>query len=381
MRNDLIRVAILGLNLPTTRRLGDYEVTGIPIRVEPRLRVSFRLWLREGLTGVDFSRAVLKAEHIDDLYRSRDPHYIAFTERLLLEIGAYDIIVFSTFNPFHPELLLSRLSNKIKVLGFTDDPHATYTRGIPYLWAFDAAYYISPGYSDQFLFRDLFKALNYPRARWLPLVQPIEYPELSPSQIEERSIKVAYVGAPTGTKVDRLTQLDQVFGTELALHGRWRLSGYYGLTRALLGKRPLLRRVRPLSSADKERLYLNTMIGFNMHVSDRPAECGNMRTYENAAFGMMPLCDRAALNAQTEIFEEGREAIYYESVEDAIALIRHYTANKKDRVRVATAAHHRARAEYSWDKVTRDFLDWLVALPHSAPYLTERVQTVSPKDS
>jgi spore maturation protein CgeB len=171
---------------------------------------------------------------------------------------------------------------------------------------------------------------------------------------------MVYVGAPTGSKIDRLKALDQAFGSDLALFGRWRMNGYYGYIRPLLGELPFFRTVRPITQADKLALYRNTKIGFNMPVSDMPSECGNMRTYEAAAFGMMLLSDRAGLNLQSQIFEEGTEAIYYDSIEEAIELARFYVNNTEERTRIALAAHRRALAEYSWEKVTHEFLTWLI---------------------
>jgi glycosyltransferase involved in cell wall biosynthesis len=360
MSSTRTRVAILGLQLESPRTLGRFEVHGVPLPSIGGLRQSFRAFLRDGMSGASYQRAAQKAEHVDDLYRNRDPLYMDAAEKLIEGLRAYDILIFSTYNPLHPEMLADRLHDKIKVLGFTDDPHSTYVRGIPYLWAFDAAYYISPGYSPSMGFAELFNRVGFRRVRWLPLAQPIAYPQLSIDEIRNRSINIAYVGCPTGSKVDRLLALDRAFGREFALYGRWRLGGYYGYVRPLIGEQPFFRRVRPISPEGKAALYRNTMIGFNMHVSDRPSECGNMRTYETAAFGMMPLCDRAGLNLQRQIFDEGTEAIYYNNIEEAVELARHYVSHPEERARIAFAAHRRTCAEYSWDKVTHDFLEWLV---------------------
>ena len=355
-----IRVAILGLQLDAPRQLGRFNIHGLDIPTPRGFRKSFRNLLRDGLSGAFYDRSLLKAEHLDDLYRNRDPQYMAAAESMIAQLQSFDVVICSTYNPLHPELLIDRLHNKVKVLGFSDDPHSTYVRGIPYLWAFDAAYYISPGYSPSMGFASLFEKIGFHRVRWLPLAQPITYPKLSHDQIRHRSVKLAYVGCPTGSKLDRMRALDKAFGSDFALYGRWRMKGYYGYIRPFLGEPPFFRHVSPISNESKKRLYLDTMIGFNMHVSDVPSECGNMRTYETAAFGMMPLCDRAGLNLQREIFEEGKEAIYYDSIEEAIDLARYYLNHPEERTRIAMAAHQRACTDYSWEKVTQDYLEWLM---------------------
>ena len=363
MKNTLIRVAVVGLHLSECRVLGRFEVHGVPMPPLVGARRSLPSLLRDGLGGTLYRRAVLKAEHIDDLYRTRNPQYMSAAKDMIESLRKFDVVVFSTYNLLHPELLLEGLHDKIKVLGFTDDPHSTYVRGIPYLWAFDAAYYISPSYSSRMGFAELFAQVGFKRVRWLPLAQPINYPQLTEEDIRNRSVQIAYVGCPTGSKVDRLRALDQAFGSDFALFGRWGMKGYYGYVRPLLGERPFFRTVLPISHADKLALYRNTKIGFNMHVSDLPSECGNMRTYETAAFGMMPLCDRAGLNLQCQIFKEGTEAIYYDTIDEAIDLARYYLSHSEERAQVAFAAYRKTITDYTWEKVTLDFLNWLVNIP------------------
>ena len=354
MKNTLIRVAVVGLHLSECRVLGRFEVHGVPMPPLVGARRSLPSLLRDGLGGTFYRRAVLKAEHIDDLYRTRNPQYMSAAKDMIESLRKFDVVVFSTYNLLHPELLLEGLHDKIKVLGFTDDPHSTYVRGIPYLWAFDAAYYISPSYSSRMGFAELFAQVGFKRVRWLPLAQPINYPQLTEEDIRNRSVQIAYVG---------LRALDQAFGSDFALFGRWGMKGYYGYVRPLLGERPFFRTVLPISHADKLALYRNTKIGFNMHVSDLPSECGNMRTYETAAFGMMPLCDRAGLNLQCQIFKEGTEAIYYDTIDEAIDLARYYLSHSEERAQVAFAAYRKTITDYTWEKVTLDFLNWLVNIP------------------
>jgi glycosyltransferase involved in cell wall biosynthesis len=358
----LIKVAIIGLQLEHPRILGGYEVHGVPLEFANGFIKSPRLLLRDGVNAIDYRRSVLRSEYVDELYRTRDPVYMSAANQLIKELENYDILIFSTYNPLHPEMVAQCLVNKLKVLGFTDDPHSTYVRGIPYLWAFDAAYYISPSYSSTMSFEELFKKVGFKHVRWLPLVQPIKYPELTLEDIRNRSIQIAYVGNPTGSKMDRIVELNGAFGENFALYGKWRFNGYYGFMRPLLGERPFLRKVHPISVQEKRSLYLKTMIGFNMHVSDLPSECGNMRTYETAAFGMMPLCDRGGLNLQTQIFEEGKESIYYNDLKEAIELAHYYLKHSDERIQIAWSAHKRAREEYSWEKVMFEYLEWLSSI-------------------
>ena len=62
------------------------------------------------------------AEGIDKLYREKDPQYMAFIRDFVATFKDYDLIVMSTFNPVHPEVLHRDLPKPIKILGFIDDP-------------------------------------------------------------------------------------------------------------------------------------------------------------------------------------------------------------------------------------------------------------------
>jgi hypothetical protein len=349
----------VGLTLPEPRRLGRYFIEGIQVPSLPGVRASMRALIRDGVSGTRLSRAVLKSEWVDELYREGDPAYSRFADALVARLRSFDVVVFSTYCPLHPEILVSELRGATRVLGFSDDPHSTYVRGIPYLWAFDAAYYISPSYSGSMSFAELFGRVGFTKVRWMPLVLPRDYPVLDAEQIRNRSRTCCYVGNPTGSKFDRIRALKRRFGSEFEVYGRWPLHGYYGFVRPLIGESSFLRPVRSISAVEKETLYLSTKIGFNMHVSDRPAECGNMRTYEAAGFGMMSLCDRGALNLQSTIFEEGREAIYYSDLQEACALIEEFSRDDGKRTSIAQLAHRRFHSDYTWNKVWREFLDWL----------------------
>jgi spore maturation protein CgeB len=95
-----------------------------------------------------------------------------------------------------------------------------------------------------------------------------------------------------------------------------------------------------------------------MHFSDLPSECGNIRTYETPAHGMMMVCDKAGVEAHSKIFEPGKEAIYYDSLDHAIELIEHYLHYNDERVNIAKAGYERFWRDYEWEKNLLKFLRW-----------------------
>ncbi len=87
------------------------------------------------------------------------------------------------------------------------------------------------------------------------------------------------------------------------------------------------------------------------------------RMYEIPAHGTMLLCDKAGLNAHEQIFEPDKEAVYYDSIEDAIEKIEYYLKHDEERERIARAGFARVHRDYDGESNLKRFLDWALALP------------------
>jgi hypothetical protein len=309
--------------------------------------------------------ALHTAAGIDALYRSRDAAYMAFVEDFVDEFDDADIIIVATYNPVHPEVLHNRLARPTKILGFIDDPHSTYVRGLPYLWAFDGAFYISPSYNDDHDFPTALASWGCPASHWFPLV-PHKLPVFPASDdfFSGRDIDVVYIGGSYGAKINRLAMLKRALGPRFRVHGRWGLNGYVGLARGLLGKPVYPHRVSPLTDSQRTSLYCRAKIGINMHLSTFPAETGNMRMYEVPAHGALLLCDKSALGLHERIFRADHEAVYYEDLDDALEKIRYFLVRDAERIEIARRGYERVQRQYTFDGVLLDLLDWALSIPH-----------------
>jgi spore maturation protein CgeB len=87
-----------------------------------------------------------------------------------------------------------------------------------------------------------------------------------------------------------------------------------------------------------------------------------MRMYEAPAHGMMLLCDKAGLNAHAQIFEPDKEAVFYDSIEDAIEKIEYYLEHEDERINIAQAGFARAQRDYDGELNLKNFLDWASGL-------------------
>lgn len=308
--------------------------------------------------------ALQTAAGIDALYRDRDIDYMRFAGDFVDAFADADLVILATYNPLHPEILHRQLPRATKVLGCIDDPHSSYVRGIPYLWAFDGAFYISPGYNAHYDLPDALRMWGCRATHWFPLV-PRKLPSLQPSDgfFRNRDVDVVYIGGSYGPKIERLARLKRALGTGLRVHGRWGLNGYVGILRGLLGRTIYPHRVSPLSDDERTTLYCRSKIGLNMHLSNAPAETGNMRMYEVPSHGALLLCDKSARGRHETIYRADHEAVYYDDVADALDKIRYYLAHDEERIEIARRGFERTQREYTFDVVLKDLLDWAASIP------------------
>lgn len=326
-------------------------------------RRTWRSLLVNGRDGYVRERALWFQQFVDEMYRDRDPAYLRLVDEFIARYGDFDVLVFGIQCFIHPEILATRLSRPTKILGFVDDPVSTYAHGIPCLWAFDGAYYVSPAYSQAMSMDELLALAGCSHRFWLPLTPPAQAPEAADDAFfARRDIPLVYVGKPYRSKVDRLAKLKAHFGSAFHVHGRWPLKGWWGPAKMLLGDFTFPYRVRALMQAERTAIYWRTKIGINMHWSRFPMETGNMRMYEIPLHGVMLLCDRAARGLHAQVFEPDREAVYYDTIEDAIDKAEYYLAHEDERVQIARRGFERAWRDYSWEKVFAEFLDWAVTI-------------------
>lgn len=174
--------------------------------------------------------------------------------------------------------MYKNFKNSIKVLGFIDDPISTYSRGLPYIWAFNGVFYISPSYEERLMKNELTK-WGIKNHFWHNLI--VKKDEIKINNYDDffrnRKNDVVYIGGWYGQKVDQLSLLKKKFGDRFSYYGRAPLGGYAGYIRPIKGQRVFLYRVKSLSNQERTSIYTSTKIGFNMHLTGVFKECGNMR--------------------------------------------------------------------------------------------------------
>ncbi len=126
--------------------------------------------IKNGYSGSSLFSRFRNPELIQKMYLEKDPEYFTFLSAFKERYSDFDIIF---MNPgvdlVHPEYLIKNFPNAIKVLHFVDDPHASYSYGFPYSWAFDAATYISPSYSENYSMEEILNLVGFKNTKWFPL--------------------------------------------------------------------------------------------------------------------------------------------------------------------------------------------------------------------
>lgn len=342
-----------------------YEIqTFDPVRyIDKRRRLALGDLIRGGLSNYLFRSRLYSAVEVDRLYRSRDPDYMRLLTDFVEKFKDFDLVILGNYNPIHPEILYHELKKPIKVLGFIDDPFSSYIRGVPYLWAFDGAFYISPSYDERWLFEEKIQQWGCGEHYWWPLRQERRpKPRADEAFFRNRDVDLVYIGRAYGDKTDRLVRLRRHFGKRFRIHGYWPFNGYYGVIRGLWGKPILWSRVPSLRRDERRDLYFRSKIGVNLHLSNVPRETGNMRMYEVPEHGAMLLCDKAGRDAHAQIFDPNREAVFYDSIDDAIEKAEHYLKKADDRVAIARAGFDRVWKDYEWGLRLKGLLDWASGL-------------------
>ncbi len=358
---------VVFFDFPFQGRVGDYEICSFDVTkfFGRSNHFDWNELITAGLRGFVKTQGIALYAHIvDELYRERDPAYFRLLHEFMETHGDADIILMGQANFLHPEFLFHELKGATKILGFIDDPFSTYRAGIPYLWAFDGAFYISPSYDEKTLFPDALDRWGCHSHYWWPLVTQkfIRPPTIGDSFFSPRDVDLIYIGKGNRWKIPRLAKVLSRYKNRFVVHGPWRMGGYVGILRSLVGKPAFVRRVTSISETQKFELMWRTKVGLNMHMSHTPRETGNVRMYELCAHGVCQVCDTAGVDGHAKIFEPTSEVVFYKDIDDAIEKIDWLLGDEKSRIQIARAGFERYWRDYDWEDNLLRLLDWASGL-------------------
>ena len=324
--------------------------------------------LRLGLSGSSLFGRLRNPEYINKLYLSDDPGYIKYLNEFKERYHDYDVIV---MNPgvdlVHPEFLYKNFPDSIKCLHFIDDPHTTYSYGLPFSWVFDCATYISPSYNVNFTMKEILKLAGFKKTKWMPhCVTNINKPKYGIKELEKQLItrnnKAIYVGSYYSGKNQRLIHLKKELKNNLDIYGRYPLKGFFlPFSSFALGK-PLLSRVKSISNNQRDDYYNKYSIGINMHLSSPSLETGNARLYELAYHGLAQVVDTSSSSLVENIFEPEKEILTYTNINECVEQVKRLQKDKDLRYKIALNSYNRALKEYNYKDRLIDLFEWFKSI-------------------
>lgn len=256
---------------------------------------------------------------LDNLWHKKDATLLTMYEKLLETLENYDIFVNWNGINVHPELV--RQLPTFNVYACFDDPEASNMLSKPVAWAYDL---VLVGNIAEL---DAYRSWGIREVRHWPLgFFATDYdPTLTAEKIlsGNRDIDISLLcEREMHYRAERIERFVSAFpnGT---YYGKGWPNGF-------------------LPEQQKVPLYQRTKIGPNFHNSTGPI---NFRTFILPANGVMQICDNRSHLA--ELFELDKEAVGFDTVDEAIELTRYYLAHDEERRRIAAAGWQRAVRDYN----------------------------------
>ena len=297
------------------------------------------------INHINYCSYFYTANDLDIAYRNKQPGLIKLYNEVENMIKEFDAFFVLDVNPYHPDFL-EKLPVYTAFYSF-DDPDASFLRSMPYAYAFDHVFTVTPIYNKETSMPDQFKKWGAKSASFIPLgVISSQYETLEEEKVfsQKRDIDLIFVG--TATTVERNAKLFKVknhFQDRFRIYGRWHWKS--NVKNIITYKKPYW--IKP--HLNLPELYLNSKIGINIHDSDEYG-FGNRRTYELPLNGAMLICDFKSTTLP-DIYEVGKEAVGYENIDEAIELTEYYLKNHDERNEIALNGFRKVKENYLFSKL------------------------------
>ena len=301
---------------------------------------------------------------LDRLYHENDPEYAKYLDHYLEIFGQCDALILSGGYDCPPVSFLTKhFSHVKKYVVFVDDPHSTASFSLPFCSIASGAIYISHRYTADYLFSDWLADLGFCPAHqhFMPLCLGNTKTSIIPVKTDASRSGCCYIGTYDGEKAFRLKDLKSRLGSNLSIGGKYPLWGFGSILRLLSGEFSYFGRVKYMSNVEKDRLYSESLVGFNLHLSHTPQiESGNIRTYEVPWKGLCLVTDRPTIPRELYPYVEDEECFYYDDITEAGDYIHYLLNNPEIALKVAANGQSRAMRDYSRDRVLTRLGSWIL---------------------
>lgn len=286
---------------------------------------------------------------LDRLWRKRDAALMRLYEVLGKAIDACDVFIHYNGALIHPEFL--EQFDKLKIYHCADDPDASKVISCPVAPNYDICAISNPACIEMYQAWGCRNTFFWPLGsfNWL---DEAEDATLDPME-RERTIPLIFIGSKNGVTNVRY------FGKYLGLYKKKRF--FEKIERAipeLVAYGGNWARGR-IDDDQISVLYRQSRLGLNVHNSLGPL---NGRLFDLAAFGICQICDNKS--TLSLVFEEGKEILGFETVEECIDLIRFYLAHPVEAQDIGAAGRQRFLREYSMSSIWIKFFENVNRIRH-----------------
>ena len=312
----------------------------------------------EFINHVEYCNYFYSALELDIAYRLKETHLVKLYEHVSSRLKEFDVFMVLDVNVYHPDFLENLKC--YKVFYSFDDPDGSFSRIMPYSYAFDHVFTVTPAYNSKVSMPDQFKKWGAKNASYVPLgVISSQFQNLEQDLIFNRARQNDLVFVGSSTTLERNEKLFKVkkhFKNRFVLRGQW---GWKTNLRNILVNNT---RYWITAQNNLPDLYLNSKIGINIHDSSEYG-FGNRRTYELPLNGVMLISDFKTTHLK-DIYELDKEVIGYENIDEAIDLIEYYLKHDDERNEIALKGFLKAKEKYIFSNV---FLSVLKEIQKSLP--------------
>lgn len=271
----------------------------------------------------------LSWKEIEKKWRNGNKELFRLYKKIATKSQDYDVFINYNGINLHPEFV--KQLNTYNVYSCFDDPESSDDLSKPVAWAYDM---VRVG---NIACIDMYTAWGCKNVKFWPLTYRFDAydPTLTKEKIQsvERSNSITLLcERQSSWRKERLDKFVNAFpgGT---YYGKGWPNGF-------------------LKESNKIALYQNTKIGINIHNSIGPI---NFRTFEIPANGALLLCDNKT--HLSKIYELGKEAIGFDTIEEAIDLCHYYLEHDDERLIIAIQGWERVLKSYNPVKVFEDLID------------------------
>jgi spore maturation protein CgeB len=285
----------------------------------------------------------IRAQLLDNLYYFRNPDLLRLYGDFEATLAATkaDAVIVDNCPPYHPDYL--RHLPIYKALRIADGPISAYDRDFAYLHAYDHIFYHSPAYSSELGMEEKLRYCGAVRIDFWPLALFDACFDGTKSEEDlsnqDRDIDVLFIGAQHVEKMPFIAKLKKKLGRRCRIYGISNLKRnlYFNLKHGFPGW------VRPVAFDQYVPLYQRAKIGFNLHNRGKYT-VGNYRLFDLPANGVMQISDGG--DYLNTFFEQGREIVNHEGVDDLISKIHYYLANPVERTEIALNGYRRVLRDH-----------------------------------